>query len=221
MDEQELIQNPEALLALVQQAVQHLIEQRPDTAAQEAQLRAVAKAITELEKLNVPIPNSLRQTKMTLIAEIGQQDQFVEQIKILGEGLTDVLEIIETCLGHPPNEDKNDKASTKPIRRRRSNGLRTPHAILKDYVFAALTDLGGSAKSSEVLDRVEESFKDKLLPGDIDPHKSYAAIWRYNAHWAYQKLIHEGIANRSPRRGYWELNPDYDSDNKKQAYSSI
>ena len=36
MDEQELIQNPEALLALVQQAVQHLIERRPDTSEQEA-----------------------------------------------------------------------------------------------------------------------------------------------------------------------------------------
>lgn len=50
MDEQQLIQNPEALLALNQRAVQYLIEQRPDTAEQEAQLRAVAKAIEQLEK---------------------------------------------------------------------------------------------------------------------------------------------------------------------------
>ena len=76
MDEQELIQNPEALLALVQQAVQHLIKQRPDTAEQEAQLRAVAKAIEQLEKQRVPVPDSLRQTKMSLVAEIGQQDLF-------------------------------------------------------------------------------------------------------------------------------------------------
>ena len=55
MDEQELIQNPEALLMLVQQVVQHLIEQRPDTAEQEAQLRAVAKAIEQLEKQQVPV----------------------------------------------------------------------------------------------------------------------------------------------------------------------
>ena len=50
MNEQELIDNPEVLLALVQQAVQQLIEQRPNTIEQEAQLRAVAKAIEQLEK---------------------------------------------------------------------------------------------------------------------------------------------------------------------------
>ncbi len=218
MDEQELIQNPEALLALVQQAVQHLIEQRPDTAAQEAQLRAVAKAIQELEKLQVAVPDSLRQTKMTLLAEIGQQDQFDQQIKMFGEGLADILEIIEIALGQKLNEEDADKASTKPIRRRRNSGSRTSNAILKDYVLTALTNLGGSAKSSEVLDIVEKLFKDKLLPGDMDPHKSYAALWRYNSHWAYQALIHEGIANRSHRRGYWELKPN---NKQSEAYQSI
>jgi hypothetical protein len=205
MDEQELLQNPEALLALVQQAVQHLIEQRPDTVAQEAQLRAVAKAIEQLEKQQVPVPDSLRQTKMTLLAEMGQQDQVDQQLKAFGEGLADILEMIETSLGQISTDEKNDKAPITRKRRRRNNGLRTPHTVLKEYVLAALVDLGGSAKSSEVLDRLEELFQEKLLLGDMEPHKSYKAICQYNAHWAYQKLIHDGIANRSIRRGYWEL----------------
>jgi hypothetical protein len=71
MKQQELIENPETLLALVRQSVQYLIEQRPDTAEQEAQLRAVAKAIEQLEKQQIPVPDSLRQTKMNLVAEIG------------------------------------------------------------------------------------------------------------------------------------------------------
>ena len=52
-------------------AVERLIEQRPDTAAQEAQLQAVARVIEQLEKQGVAVPDSLRETKMSLVAEIG------------------------------------------------------------------------------------------------------------------------------------------------------
>ena len=107
MNEQQLIQNPEALLVLVQQAVQHLIEQRPDTAEQEAQLRAVAKAIEQLEKQRVPVPDGLRQTKVDLVAEIGQQDRFEQQLRMLGEGLAEVLEIIESATGNAHSEEKS------------------------------------------------------------------------------------------------------------------
>ena len=121
MDEQELIQNPEALLALVQQAVQHLIEQRPDTAEQEAQLRAVAKAIEQLEKQRVPVPDSLRQTKMELVAEIGQQDQFDQQLRMLGDGLAEVLEMIESATGKLRSEGKSQKESTPRQHRPRNS----------------------------------------------------------------------------------------------------
>ncbi|HOW76476.1 MAG TPA: hypothetical protein P5102_08500 [Candidatus Competibacteraceae bacterium] len=201
MDEQELIQNPEALLALIQQAVQYVIEQRPDTAAQEAQLRAVAKAIEQLEKQQVPVPDSLRQTKMTLVAEINQETQCNHQLIVLGDGLTEVLEIIESVIGQASN---NDKASITRPRRRKSNGSRTSRKVLQDYVLAALTDLGGSAHSSEVLDRIHQLFGEKLLLGDMDYHKDYDVIWRYNVQWAYQKLIHDGVACRSTG-GYWKL----------------
>jgi hypothetical protein len=205
MDEQELIQNPEMLLTLFQQSVERLIEQRPDTAAQEAQLQAVAKAIEQLEKQQVPVPDSLRQTKMSLVAEIGQHTQLNQQLVTLGEGLVEVLEIIESTTGNSHSQGKPHKESMLRQRRRKSNGSKTPHAMLKDYVLTALTDLGGAAQCAEVLDRAEELFQDKLLPGDMDPHKGHGVIWRYNAHWAYQKLIHDGVARRSIKRGYWEL----------------
>lgn len=118
MDEQELIQNPETLLALMRQAVEHLIEQRPDTAAQEAQLRAVAKAIEQLEKQQVPVPDSLRQMKMTLVGDIGQHAQFNRQLMVLGEGLTEVLEMIESATVKPRLEGKSQKDSTpRPLPR--------------------------------------------------------------------------------------------------------
>jgi len=206
MDEQQLIQNPEALLALVQQAVQHLIEQRPDTSESEAQLRAVAKAIEQLEKQRVPVPDSLRQTKMELVATIGQQDQFDQQLGILNSGLAEVQEMIYDALGQPAMEEKSAKSGNPHLRVSRQP--RTPHSILKNYVLQTLTELGGRAHCSEVLDQMQKLLEGKLLPGDLKPHKSSGLYWRYYAHWAYQRLIHEGIARRTSQRGYWELNRD-------------
>ena len=206
MDEQELIQNPEALLMLVQQVVQHLIEQRPDTAEQEAQLRAVAKAIEQLEKQQVPVPDSLRQTKMELVDKIGQQNQFDQQLGILNSGLSEVQEMIYDALGQPAMEEKSEKSGNPHLRASRQP--RTPHSVLKNYVLQALTELGGRAHCSEVMDQMQKLLEGKLLPGDLKPHKSSGLYWRYYAHWAYQRLIHEGIARRTSQRGYWELNRD-------------
>jgi hypothetical protein len=151
MDEQQLIHNPEALLALVQQAVQHLIEQRPDTAEQEAQLRAVAKAIEQLEKQRVPVPDSLRQTKMDLVAKIGQQNQFDQQLRMLGEGLAEVLEMIEDATGKAPSEGSSQKDSIPRQRRPRSgNKPVTPMSVLREYIIQALREFNGSARSSDV-----------------------------------------------------------------------
>ena len=205
MNEQELIDNPETLLALFQQSVQQLIEQRPDTNEQEAQLRAVAKAIEQLEKQHISVPDSLRQTKMMLVDQIGQYAEFNHRLVALGSGLADVLDMIEEINGKPPQEQKSEKDPVPRHHRSKNNGLRTPHSVLKNYVFEALTESGGSAHCSEVIERMQQKFGDQWLPGDLAPHKVYGAIWQYNTHWAYQKLIHEGIACRSSQRGYWQL----------------
>lgn len=206
MDEQELIENPEALLMLMRQAVEHLIEQRPDTVAQEAQLRAVAKAIEQLEKQQIAVPDSLRQTKMTLVAEIGQQDQFNRQLMVLGEGLTEVLETIESTIDKPRSEGKSHKESTPRQRRSRSSDqLVTPKSILRKFILQALTELGGSARGFDVLERMEDILKDKLLPGDMERHKDGELIWRNNVRWERYFMVKDGILLKDSKRGHWEL----------------
>lgn len=209
MEEQQLIQNPEAILALVQQAVQHLIEQRPDTAEQEAQLRAVAKAIEQLEKQRVPVPDSLRQTKVDLVAKIGQQDQFDQQLRMLGDGLAEVLEMIEGATGKPRSEGKPQKETAPRQRRTIESHLPiTPQTKLGEYLVQALTELGGSARCSDVLDRMTVLLEGKLLPGDFGTRKTGDLVWHNNTYWARQKLVNAGILSSNSQRGYWELNKD-------------
>ena len=185
MEEQQVIQNPEALLALVQQAVQHLIEQRPDTAEQEAQLRAVAKAIEQLEKQRVPVPDSLRQTKMELVAKIGQQNQFDQQLRMLGEGLAEVMEMIEDATGKPNLDGKPQKDSTPRQRRpRNSNQPVTPQSVLREYMIQALREFNGSARTSDVLERMQEMLGDRLTPRDLETRSDGRAIvWENNTNY--------------------------------------
>jgi hypothetical protein len=206
MDEQEAIQNPETLLALVQQGVQRLIEQRPDTAEQEAQLRAVAKAIEQLEKQRVPVPDSLRQTKMDLVAKIGQQNQFDQQLGMLGDGLAEVLEMIEGATGKPRSEVKSQKdLMPRQHRPRSGNQETTPMSVLRDYILQSLNDLGGSAQCNEVLDRISVMLEGRFLPGDLEPHGNSGPTWRNRAQWERLKMVKEGILRSDSERGYWEL----------------
>ena len=187
MDEQELIENPEALLTLMQQSVLHLLEQRPDTAEQEAQLRAVARAIEQLEKQRIPVPDSLRQTKMNLVDQIGQYAQANCRLRELGTGLTEVQHIIEKATGGEfPSDKKPRKESAPRQSRSRENGLlATPQAKFGEYLVKALVDLGGSAHCSDVLDRMTELLEGKLLPGDLMPRESLKngqLVWQNNTH---------------------------------------
>lgn len=225
MDEQELIQNPEMLLTLFQQSVERLIEQRPDTSAQEAQLHAVAKAIEQLEKQGVPVPDSLRQTKMTLVAEIGQHAQFNRQIMALGEGLAEVLEMIESVTGKPRSEGKFQKDSTPRQRRPRNNNQPvTPMPVLRENIIQALRELGGSARRSEVLDRIEGMLEGRLTPRDLETRDGpgRVVVWRNNVCWERQAMVDEGILRNDSKYGYWELNPNHAPElEKAQTYTSI
>lgn len=208
MKQQELIENPETLLALIHESVQHLIEQRPDTAEQEAQLRAVAKAIEQLEKQQVPVPDSLRQTKMELVAKIGQQDQFDQQLRMLGDGLAEVLERIEDVTGKPRSEGKPQKESTpRQYHPRSGNQATTPMSVLRGLIIEALKEFGGSARRSDVLDRIGEMLEGQLTPRDLEIRgdRSGDIVWRNNVCWERSAMVKEGILRDDSKYGYWEL----------------
>ena len=205
MNEQELIDNPEALLALIQQAVQQLIEQRPDTTEQEAQLRAVAKAIEQLEKQQISVPDSLRQTKMTLVDQIGQYAQFNRRLRELGDGLTEVLDMIESTIGQP-QEAKIKKNVTQHLHRQSVTGQpTTPRSTLRAYIIQALTEFGGIAHTSDVIERVKEMLENKLTPRDMQLRKNGQIVWQHNTHWERQAMVNEGILRNNSQHGYWEL----------------
>jgi hypothetical protein len=165
--------------------------------------------------------------RVALVAEIGQHAQFNRQLMVLGEGLTEVLETIESTIDKPRSEGKSHKESTPRQRRSRSSSQPvTPMSALRECIIQALTEFGGSARRSNVLDRMEEMLEGQLTPRDLQTRQDgirSIVVWKNNACWQRQAMVDEGILRNDSKFGYWELNPDYDaSDNKKpEAYQSI
>ncbi|MGJ8635707.1 MAG: winged helix-turn-helix domain-containing protein [Phycisphaerales bacterium] len=103
-------------------------------------------------------------------------------------------------------EDEETKAERTNLGRLRK-GLRTPEIQYQVPILQALSDQGGSAKASEVLERVGEIMKARLKEVDYEPLASGSdnPRWRNAAQWARNSMVNEGYLKRDSPRGVWEL----------------
>src|SRR5437660_3511538 len=90
---------------------------------------------------------------------------------------------------------------------RLQRGLRTPEAAYYQPILKALSELGGSAKVSEVLEKVEQFMKKELKPVDYEPRRSGSEMprWRNAAQWARNTMVEEGLLASNSPRGVWEI----------------
>jgi len=73
-----------------------------------------------------------------------------------------------------------------------------------------LADAGGSAKASNVLERVGEIMKPRLKSVDFEPLASGPdnPRWRNAAQWARNSMVNEGLLKSDSRRGVWEISDE-------------
>ena len=86
-------------------------------------------------------------------------------------------------------------------------GLRTPEAAFFCPILQALSDLGGSAKRSEVFLILEQSMRDVLKPIDYHILSSEAEQmrWQNSAQWARNLMVKEGLLQADSPVGLWEI----------------
>lgn len=108
---------------------------------------------------------------------------------------------------------KVDKEEVTEAHTKRSNlghirrGLRTPEEAYYRPILEALQELGGSAKTSQVLDIVFQKMKSVLQEVDYGPLASDPEIprWRNTAQWARYSMIEEGLLQSNSPRGVWAI----------------
>jgi hypothetical protein len=111
-------------------------------------------------------------------------------------------------------EDLRDAASpavqeivSKKFFGKRKKGEITPHTAFNRAILVSLVELGGSAKTKVVLDRVGEKMQDILKPLDhaVLPSDGKSIRWRNSAQWARNTMVNEDGRMKKTKNGVWEI----------------
>jgi restriction system protein len=101
---------------------------------------------------------------------------------------------------------------------RLKRGLRTPDVAFETPIMQALSEMGGSGATAEVVNRVGEMMKVRLSDVDYErlPSPPHDYRWRNTAQWARYQLVQRGLLKDDSPRGTWEL-----SDTGYRALESV
>lgn len=86
-------------------------------------------------------------------------------------------------------------------------GVRTSEDAYYKPILESLLDLGGSGKTSAVLDLVGKKMKTALKPVDFEPLNSQPdePRWRNTAKWARNTLVQDGRLIPNSPHGVWAI----------------
>src|SRR5262245_53475552 len=95
----------------------------------------------------------------------------------------------------------NGTRSQKKAAKRIPRGERTPQEIFRQPILRALYEKGGSGKTAEVLDRIEEILGSKLTNADRASLSHGEIRWRNTAQWERNVMVDEGLLKKNSPRG--------------------
>ena len=84
-------------------------------------------------------------------------------------------------------------------------GLRAPEQAFYRPILQILNELGGSAKASDVLERLMPIMKETLKEVDYQLLRSGEIRWRKSANWARNTLVKKGLLKWDSPHSIWEI----------------
>ena len=201
-DIDRFVKDPSLLVELCRDVIDQLDASSKEVAVaeQEAQLRAIAKAVEQLEKSGVAVPEPLRAEKTRLAAALAVHADAKQALAQLADEFQDILKDLRERLG------QNTTTPESKPRGKRSKLPKTPQNVLREHIVRALKTLGGRARVSDVIDEMARQLEGKLLPGDtVWREATNEPAWQNNAKWERFQMTQDGALRRGSPRGVWEL----------------
>jgi Mrr N-terminal domain/TIR domain len=199
----EILTNLEEKDRLHESRIRHEVEELKRNIAEytksATQLENEVKEIQKAHQIEVEQYQShLRE----LMNELNQKQQALQGMNKQYEELTTTLTPTNT-----PEKEFNPKQHDSD---RLKKGLRTPEEAFVQPILKTLNELGGSAKTNDVLERVEQSMKKILKPVDYEQLASRSKMtrWRNTAQWARDTMVKEGLLLSNSPHGIWEISED-------------
>lgn len=198
------VKDPSMLVEVCREVIDQLDASSGQAAVaeQEAQLRAIAKAIEKLEKSRVSVPDPLRAEKTRLAASLAMHTDAKLALAQLADEFEQIVTGLRDRLGQ---KTASVTTETKP-RKKRSKLLKTHRRVWREQIVRALKKLGGKARASDVIEEMGRHLEGKLLPGDLAFRPDGRTIvWKNNAQWERLKMRQDGILRADSPSGIWEL----------------
>lgn len=106
--------------------------------------------------------------------------------------------------------DEEDRKTAQTQRQnlgRLQRGMRTREEAYYVPILQVLSDMGGSGKVAEVLDRVGKKMKGVLKKPDYEPLASGPdnPRWRNATQWARNSMVNEGLLKKDSPRGVYGI----------------
>ena len=109
------VKDPSLLVELCREVIERLDAgaDNSETAAMEAQLREIARAIDKLDKQGVPVPDALRAEKTRLAAALGVSAEATQTLNHLADELEELLNDLKARIGRTPETTPAKKPRAK------------------------------------------------------------------------------------------------------------
>jgi hypothetical protein len=100
---------------------------------------------------------------------------------------------------------RSEKVRQKTRYSRIPGGKALPQQAYYRPILEILDSMGGSARSRDVLDRLEEKMRSMLKDVDYEELPSGEPRWYKQANWARFKLVEMGLMKKGSPSGVWEI----------------
>jgi hypothetical protein len=197
----QYMENPVKIIDILDSVIKKLSGQcqAKATIDQTLQLTEITKAIARLKDSGAKIPDELRNLKIELSTVVTEQQNLLlilQSLELrLSHTITDLRARIKQLAECKQNKTKSRKRYVK----------RTSPTLLRKEICRALRELGGSAKKSDVIDRIRANMEGKFKPDDTERDSKGILNWEKWVGSERSKMIKEGILKSGSNQRAWEL----------------
>ena len=201
-DMERFAKDPGLLVELCQDVIDRLDVTADEAlvAEQEAQLKVIARAVDQLEKSAVAVPDMLRAEKSRLVLALASYTESRQMLTQLADEFDELLKNMRERLGQ-----NGAGAEIKP-RQKRSKLPRTSKEALRLLIIQSLESRHGKATVSEVKADLSKFLDGKLQAGDLEYRQDgKTLVWLNNVQWERLQMCRDGLIRNDSKSGVWEL----------------
>jgi len=197
----QFLKEPVKIVDILDYVIKKLSEQSQKnvTTDEICQLDEITKAIDRLKNSGAKVPDELRKLKIQLSSVVTEHENALQTLQTLEMRLSHTITDLRAKVKHLGDKSQNTQ---KPKKR---YVKRTSPTLLRKEITKALRELGGSAKRSEILDKIRANMDGKFKPADLEKDSKDVLSWEKWVVADRAKMIKEGVLKAGGNQKLWEL----------------